>query len=553
MEIYAMKSMLRLLWVCCLLLSFSARADLSAEILSINEHLFMDRQDQRALNRGTVRSPEFVGIFYELIEYQPAWTDAEYVGEMITLLRDSHLEGLNPDDYHYGELRSLREEYRSDWADKDFLRAQFDVMLTDGILLYARHLLEGKIDPRTLDSSWNYSRRDFVPEAVAQSLVQAIEERKVAEVVEQLKPNVSFYQKMREELAYYRELADNRQFFVVPSNDVLKPGQTKRNVVLLRRRLKQLDYVSPGSPESEYFDAGLERAVREFQRDHAIDSDGIVGRQSFEFLNMSFAQRVDRLRINMDRIRWISLNLSDDFIVVNIAGYELHYMRDRELFWETDVMTGTIDTRTPIFQERLRYIEFNPTWTPPRSIINRSLFAKFKANPAYAVEKNYRFYNSAGREVDPHSINWGKYTGLTLPYRVVQMPGPYNAMGQVKFMFPNRHAVYMHDTPSKALFSRTSRAFSAGCIRVKNPLELARILLDDPELWSDRKIDQLLAAGKPKQVAHLNRDIDVLLMYWTVSPTTTGRMQFHPDIYQLDDAALVALDAPMGVIDIAGS
>jgi len=540
------------LWVCYLFLSLSARADVSAEILNINERLFIDRQDQRTLNRGTVHSPEFVGIFYELIEYQPAWTEADYVREMIALLGDSHLEGLNPDDYHYGELRSLRQEYLADWADQDYLRAQFDVMLTDGILLYARHLIEGKVDPRTLDSSWNYSRRDFVPDAVAQSLVKAIAERKVADVLEQLKPDVAFYKKMREELAYYRQLADTRQFFVVPPNDVLKPGQTKRNVVLLRRRLKQLEYVSPDFPESEFFDADLERAVREFQRDHAIDSDGIVGRQSFEFLNLTFGQRVDRLRINMDRIRWISLNLSDDFVLVNIAGYELHYVRDGELFWETAVMTGTIDTRTPIFQERLRYIEFNPTWTPPRSIIDRSLFAKFKANPAYAVERNYRFYNSAGREVDPHDINWAKYTGMTLPYRVVQMPGPYNAMGQVKFMFPNSHAVYLHDTPSKALFSRTSRAFSAGCIRVKEPLELARILLDDPALWSARKIDALLASGSPKQVAHLSREIDVLLMYWTVSPTTTGRMQFHPDIYQLDDAALVALDAPMGVIDIVG-
>ncbi|MEH6584175.1 MAG: L,D-transpeptidase family protein [Halioglobus sp.] len=546
-----MKQVLRLFCLCSALLAFVVRADVSSEILTINESLFVDRQDQRALNRGAVHQPEFVGIFYELIDYQTAWKDADYVGEMIAVLGDSTLEGLNPEDYHYSELMALRREYLQDWADEDYVHAQFDILLTDGILLYARHLLEGKVDPRTLDSSWNYTRRDFVPDTVANSLVDAIREHRVAEVMEQLKPQAPMYRKMKSELKRYRHLAETQSFFKVPSDSVLKPGQTKPGVVLLRRRLKQLDYVDANSPESEYFDKDLERAVRQFQQDHSIDSDGIVGRQSFEVLNMSFQERVAKLRVNMDRLRWISQDVSDDFILVNIAGYELHYFRNRELIWETAVMTGAINTRTPIFQKRLRYIEFNPTWTPPRSIINRSLFAKFKANPGYAAEKNYKFYDSKGKEVDALSIDWGRYTGLTLPYRVVQMPGPYNAMGQVKFMFPNRHAVYLHDTPSKELFSRTSRAFSAGCIRVKQPLKLAGILLDDPEQWSASNIDAVLASGKPKQVVHLQRNIDVLLMYWTVSPTTSGRIQFHPDIYQLDGIALEALDKPAQLVDVS--
>jgi murein L,D-transpeptidase YcbB/YkuD len=547
-----MKYIQRLLFALSLLLSTYTQADVSREIRDINESLFVDRHDSRVLQRGIVHAPEFVGVFYHLLEYQPAWTGPDYVGEMVNLLGDSYLEGLNPDDYHYGELQALRREYKAEQADKDIIRAQFDVLLSDGILLYARHLLEGKVDPRTMDSSWNYPRRDFVPEVVAASLVQAIGERRVGQVLEQLKPDVPAYRQMKSELAHYRKLADTQQFFFVPTGTVLKPGQTGEGMVLLRRRLAQLGYLPLNAPESEHFGVTLEGAVREFQRDHSIDSDGIVGRQSFEVLNMTFQQRVDKLRINMDRVRWISQDLSDDFILVNIAGYELQYFRNRELVWETPVMTGTINTRTPIFQKRLRYLEFNPTWTPPHSIINRSLFAKFKANPQYAVDKNYKFYNSSGTAVDPFKIDWNKYTGPTFPYRVVQAPGPYNAMGQVKFMFPNRHAIYIHDTPSKALFSRTSRAFSAGCIRVKDPLELARILLDDPDNWSAGKIDALLASGKPQQVARIQRKIDVLLMYWTVSPTTSGRMQFHPDIYELDPLALAALDAPVKVIDAAG-
>ena len=544
-----MKILFRLLLLSGLMLAHLVQADVSREIRNINESLFVDRLDSRVLDNGRVYSPDFIQIFYQLIDYQPAWTDLRYIDEMISLLGSSALEGLNPDDYHYAELLSLRRSYKADRADGDLIRAQFDVRLSDGILLYARHLIEGKVDPRTMDSSWNYVRENFEPEKVAQSLVEAIGQRRVAQVLEQLKPRMAAYAQMKNELARYHKLADTEQFFTVSTRTVLKPGQTSTAMLSLRKRLIQLSYLPSSVPLSEHFDANLEQAVREFQRDHNIDADGIVGRQSFEVLNMTFEQRVDKLRINMDRIRWIQRGLSDDFILVNIAGYELLYVRNQKVVWETNVMTVTINTRTPVFQKRLRYLEFNPTWTPPRSIINRSLFAKFKANPQYAVDKNYQFYTSKGAVVDPFSIDWNKYNGKNFPYRVVQMPGPDNAMGQVKFMFPNRHAIYLHDTPSKALFSRTSRAFSAGCIRVENPLELARILLDDPENWSEKSINKLLASEKPQQVARIKREIDVLLMYWTVTPTRDGRMQFHPDIYKLDIPALAALNAPMKVAD----
>jgi murein L,D-transpeptidase YcbB/YkuD len=324
---------------------------------------------------------------------------------------------------------------------------------------------------------------------------------------------------------------------------VLKPGQNHPNVRVLRSRLKQLSYLLPNSPETEYFDDQLEAATRLFQKDNGIDSDGVVGKQSYEVLNMTFQARVDRLRVNMDRYRWIRQEVGQEVIVVNIAGYELYYLRDGQLRWETPVMVGTIDTRTPIFQAQLRYLEFNPTWNVPRSIVQRSLFGKFAANPQYVVDKGYRLYDSNGAVVDPLSVNWSNYSSRSFPYRVVQMPGPDNAMGQVKFMFPNRHAVYLHDTPSKALFSRTQRAFSAGCIRVENPLDFAEALLDDPAQWSGDRIQQLVDGGEPQQVVRIQRQINVMLMYWTVSPTVSSRIQFHPDVYQLDAAALAALDA----------
>jgi murein L,D-transpeptidase YcbB/YkuD len=410
-------------------------------------------------------------------------------------------------------------------------------------VLYARHLIQGKVDPRILDSSWNYARRDIVPAAVAENLAAAIASRRVAQVLAEFKPDTGFYALMKQQLRHYRQLAAREIFSPIPADIVLRRGDKQPNIVPLRRRLKELSYLASDVPETDGFDASVEEAIRQLQRDHDLDVDGVVGEQSFQVLNQSFSDKVDQLRINMDRLRWISQEVSDDYIVVNIAGYELYYLRNRELVWATPVMVGTIKTRTPIFQAPLRYLEFNPTWNTPRSLIVRSLFPKFKANPQYVLDKGYKLYDGKGAEVAPLSIDWDSYTARTFPYRVVQMPGPDNAMGRVKFMFPNQHAVYLHDTPSRDLFSRSQRAFSAGCIRVKNPLELARVLLDNPDNWSAERIQALLDSGEPQRVVRMQRPVDVLLMYWTVSPATGGRLQFHHDIYALDPAALAALDA----------
>ncbi|MEP6391477.1 MAG: L,D-transpeptidase family protein [Halioglobus sp.] len=519
----------------------TARADVSREILNITDAL-IHSPAAAMISVAQIQEPRVVDLVYQQTAHQPLW-DRALAAQMLNHLRRSTEEGLNPSDYHYNELLALQAEYGEPWANPDLLRAQFDILLTDGVLHFARHLLEGKVDPRTLDSTWNYDRRIYEPRRVSADLIAAVRAGSLSELVEGLKPDTPFYHQMRDALGYYGELADTEQFFLVPDSVVLKPGLSHPNVRLLRARLKQLSYLLPNSPETEYFDEQLEAATRLFQKDNGIDNDGIVGRQSYQVLNMTFQARVDRLRVNMDRYRWIRQEEGREMIVVNIAGYELYYLRDGELQWETPVMVGTIDTRTPIFQAQLRYLEFNPTWNVPRSIIHRSLFGKFAANPRYVVDKGYRLYDSNGAVVDPLTVNWSNYSSSTFPFRVVQMPGPDNAMGQVKFMFPNRHAVYLHDTPSKSLFSKTQRAFSAGCIRVQNPLDFARVLLNDPAKWSDQQIQGLVDSGDPQHVVRIQRQINVMLMYWTVSPTTSSRIQFHPDVYQLDAAALAALNA----------
>jgi murein L,D-transpeptidase YcbB/YkuD len=526
------------------LVSVPLRAGVSSALLEINERFYQPGGGREIFPGSTVHAPDLVSAFYQSNGYQPAWTDPDYVREMLDLLASARDEGLNPADYHHGELLELIEEYRKPWSDRDLLRARAEVLLTDGILLYARHLIQGKVDPRTLDESWNYTRRKFDPGETARDLSTAIAARQVAPRLEALKFDSPFYARMKSELRRYRELAATEQFSPVPDDKVLRLGDEHPNVIPLRRRLQAMGYLRGDAPSNASFDDAVKLAVMGLQRDHGLDVDGIAGAQSYFALNLSYQERVDKLRINLDRLRWISQDVSDDFVVVNIAGYELYYLRDREMVWQTPVMVGAINTRTPIFQRRLRYLEFNPTWNAPRSLVVRSLFGRFSADPQYVIDKKYRLYDGNGKAVDPLSLDWSAYNATSFPYRVVQMPGPDNAMGRVKFMFPNRHAVYLHDTPSRQLFSRSARAFSAGCIRVKNPLELARVLLDDPQQWSAESIQALVDSGDPQVVVQVERPVDVMLMYWTVSPESGEHIEFHPDVYQLDRAALAALDAP---------
>jgi L,D-transpeptidase YcbB len=528
-----------------------ASTELEAQLLGISEHLMHDGASQLS-DGGKVIQPALIAWIYGDNDYQAIWPDRERALEALSIIGASDLDGLDPRDYHHDELMSMWRHQDDVSADKTLRRARFDVLLTDGLLLYARHLLEGKMEPHRLDPSFNYKRRDFIPEKIAANLKQAIQEHSLTQAIDAIRPSSAFYLQMKAALVHYRALADAGRFRPLSPEVLLKPGQSHSNIVALRKRLRDTGYLDPDDTRSDYYDDQLVEAMRQFQQDHGLDVDGIVGRQSYELLNLSYAARVDSLRINMDRLRWLVQDPSREYIVVNIAGFELYYIRHDELIWETPVMTGTVEHQTPIFTERLKYLEFNPTWTVPRSIILRSLLPKFKANPNYVVDNNYDLIDRAGKKVNPLALNWSALNNNNFPYSVVQQPGENNALGRVKFIFPNRYAVYLHDTPSRALFSRSARAFSSGCVRVKQPLLFAQLLLDDPETWPLSEVEALVESRKPQQRVFLKRDIDINLMYWTTSPTRGGKLQFHRDIYNKDAAALVALNTPPRVIGLAG-
>jgi murein L,D-transpeptidase YcbB/YkuD len=296
--------------------------------------------------------------------------------------------------------------------------------------------------------------------------------------------------------------------------------------------------------DGDVFDAPLADAVRRYQTRHGLTADAVVGQATLASLNAPIQARIDRLIVNLERWRWLPETLGERYIIVNIAGFKLDLVEDGEAALSMRVVVGTPFRRTPVFSERISYLVLNPSWHVPHRIAITDKLPLIKANPDYLAQQNYALLQGWGadeRVIDPATVDWPAVTRNDFPYRLRQAPGPFNALGRVKFMFPNKFSVYLHDTPARELFGRDARAFSSGCIRLERPLDLAETLLAAEPGWSRTAIDAALATGR-EQTVRLGRPVPVHLLYWTawVDPAD-GTLNFRDDIYGRDTRVLAAL------------
>lgn len=499
-------------------------------------------EEPLVIQREPIIATGILSLFYQSRNFEPAWSDLDYAKSIVALLGSSDQEGLYPKDYHYNALTDLLKQLQVKGPQHARKLAEMDVLLTDGLLLYAAHLVNGKISPARFEKTWNYNKVELLDEEIVLALNTHVDNRTITSALEKLKPNLPVYRQLRQGLSFFSELAAKEELEEIPTDKALKIGMKDTVVAQLRKRLQVLGF-PVGNIHTALFDDQLEKSVQRFQQRYGLEADGIVGQATFNELNVPFSYRADQIRINMDRIRWVVNDISPEFILVNIAGYRLWLGKNNEVTWSTDVMTGTISNQTPIFKSTMTYLVLNPTWTAPRSI-TREMFPRFSQDPSYLARNNYQLMSAGGKRVDPESLNWDTLTQRSFPYTLVQMPGENNALGRVKFMFPNQHAIYLHDTPHKSLFVKAQRAFSHGCIRVKDPLKLAELLLKDQASWDRSKINATVNSGKLTNIS-LKKPIDVFLMYWTVQPDAEGRLGFVPDIYGRDLALIAALKKPV--------
>src|SRR5208283_3485125 len=293
----------------------------------------------------------------------------------------------------------------------------------------------------------------------------------------------------------------------------------------------------------DLFDEQVEQSVIIFQKRHGLKNDGVVGRDMLNALNVPLKQRIRQMELNMERLRWILGNMEERFIVVNIANFRLDVIENDKSILSMKVVVGKPYRRTPIFTAKMTYIVINPEWNIPDSIARKEILQKIKKDPHYLTEQNIKVFSdwrSQEQPVDAAKIDWSKATEKALPYRFRQEPGPLNALGTLKFMFPNKYNVYLHDTPAKHLFSENVRAFSHGCTRIEKPLDLAEYLLRDGPRWSQQELVAALEKGT-KQIVLIPHPVNVHFLYLTAWVDEGGTVQFRNDIYGRDKSLDEAL------------
>jgi murein L,D-transpeptidase YcbB/YkuD len=460
-------------------------------------------------------------------------------------VRNADRHGLLPDDYHLAQLRKSLAAVRNG-GGSDRLRTRhlvdLELLATDAYLLLASHLLGGRVDPESFDPGWVATRRS---RDLVSHLEEALQTESVRSSLDELDPPQPEYARLMRGLDRYRTTARNGGWPTVPPGPTLRPGEEDERVPTIRERLRIEGYEPGGEPDPVY-GSELEQAVRSFQKRHGLDADGVIGPQTLQAFNVSADARADQIALNMERWRWLPQELGSPHVLVNIAGFRLDVVEQNRSVMDMRVIVGRTYRMTPVFSDRISYLVFSPYWNVPHSIATQDILPQVKQNQAYLQEQNMRVFQSWAAEaqpIDPASIDWSRLSAGNFPYRLRQEPGPNNALGTVKFMFPNRFSVYLHDTPSRGLFARSVRTFSSGCIRLERPLELLDYLFRESREWTPAALRSALDT-KREQTVRLPSLVPVHLEYWTVWAEDDGTVHFRRDIYGRDAGLEKALEAP---------
>jgi len=479
---------------------------------------------------------------YKDHEFAPYWTNQGRITELLELITDSADHGLVPADYNIEQLHQVLQQRQSKPSAE--LEAEADILLMESLLRYGYHRRYGKIKASTLDPDINFKREKFHHQGIPVSIEQMLSSESLSDFIEMVAPTGPVYQHLQTSLRTYRGLQKNGGWPVVPESSTLRLGDSDPRVAIIRKRLAVTGRIEGQHDlNSPVFDQALKDAVRAFQERHLLGQDGIIGKQTIAKLNVPVEQRINQLRLSLERLRWVRQEATDTMVVVNIAGFRALYYKDGELAWETPVMVGKNYRQTPVFTGDIAYLEFNPTWTIPPGILRNDTLPAIKKNPNYLESKKIQVIDNKGKIVDPSTVDWSKYT-RSAPYTFRQVPGPHNALGTVKFIFPNRHFVFLHDTPHRELFSQSERNFSSGCIRVKDPLTLAELILDDPVKYNKSKLKNIVDSRKTQRINPSTR-VPVVIIYLTASVNSDGKTRFFRDIYKRDQRALDALNGPV--------
>jgi len=454
----------------------------------------------------------------------------EATHDLLLALEDSPAHGLKPSRY------ALEELYRAleNTATQSDLR-RLDNLFTAALWAYSNDLIDGntllKAEPKP--GATEVVGEPRYESDLYKQMTNALRTDELPAFLNSIRLDQPEYLQLQAAHEYYKDLDLLGGWPQLPEDTWLKPNDEDERVALLRQRLSVIDEKIPATDQPERFDDGLVAAVIRFQKRHGLSGDGEVGPATLAALNITAAEKVDRIALNLNRLRSLPAEMPEDYIRVNIPEYELNLVRNGQADLRMPVVVGSKRTPTPPMIDKMRHLVFNPYWYPPRGITVQEILPRLKREPEYLQRQ--RFDVLEGKKVvDASKINWNDYNWRNFPYRFRQRPGDKNSLGRVKFIFPNAQSIYLHDTPMKSLFAESMRARSHGCVRVGQPLELAKALMEWDRGWSEDDVKADLDRAKRK-LRKFEERMDIYLMYLTARADETG-VYFPPDIYRHDDA-----------------
>ncbi len=413
--------------------------------------------------------------------------------------------------YHSEALSGLTYE------EKIYDETVFDIVMTDAFITYKKHLTNGILNPKVLISSWNTEPREI-------NFFSLYNQIKATQNVTDYFTNDEDYNILKKEYKYYSELKEDTDFQYL-SNVKLKKGSKGSAVTILREKLG-LD------TSSNIFDENVKQALKDYQASKGLYADGILGKNTRRSLNESPTDILEKIAINLERYRWGYIPQETNYIWVNIPAYKMAVKNGNANIFESDVIVGRNKRRTPIFSDTLEYIVLSPYWNVPRTIFNKDKVPVLRKNPNAFGSSLKAINTSTGKVISASSVDWSTNKSN---YRLRQNPGPENPLGRMKFLFPNKHAIYLHDTPTRKLFERDNRAYSSGCIRVKRAEDLAVFLLDKMG-WEKEKIITKSERRKETWVnLETNLNYPVFLVYHTAWVDSNKSVIFASDIYKQDE------------------
>ncbi|MBI5968857.1 MAG: L,D-transpeptidase family protein [Deltaproteobacteria bacterium] len=498
--------------------------------------------------------------FYERRSFLPAWSADDgprpEVDSFIRGLQQAGQEGLRAEDYHLSNIKTLLAELRQDMALKRPLSpeklADLDLMVTDSFLIYASHLLTGRVNPETIQAEWYAQSRKANLDRILQI---ALDSQQTENVLQGLLPRHPGYGRLRQALRDYRNIAQKGGWPSVPSGPKMRQGDSGRRVRILRARLVSTRDLQPVPKKSApLFDESLDRAVRKFQLRHGLDIDGIVGPATLAALNVPVEKRIRQIEGNMERWRWLPQDFGSRYILVNIAKFGLEVIENGRPVLTMRAIVGKPYQRTPVFSAQMTYLVLRPFWHVPPSIAEEEMLPLILQDPNYLAKNQIKLFEgwgSAQKEIDSGAADWSKVSADSFPYNLRQEPGPLNPLGRIKFMFPNKFNVYLHDTPSPELFKKTEREFSHGCIRIEKPIELAEYLLRGDPQWTRESLAEAIDQSIDHTV-RLPEPIPIHVLYWTAGVEEDGSVHFRKDIYERDEPLREALEAKPPTPETAG-